>query len=240
MSQSDYFINKLSNQKLLYENPGDFLESNKQALINTVRDDMYNLCKMAMPVHLVKYGCDNWESWTDHSFWYYIKQDKKETVAEMLNTYYGNISGLRVPEGWDIDGKTIYEISSPKGGVIKNDIIFNCLRAVYFYENYYEKDKYTMFIPYKERTFAEGEISVDDFVECVDYAKNIYKIRYSRQDLEGKVNRHCVNIANRVSENINSYVLAKKRQTSTAKAEIAQAYAVLKKYGLMPNGKQYQ
>ena len=105
--------------------------------------------------------------------------------------------------------------------------------------NYDNKKLWHMCVPYNERLCKSGYIDTRDFVDA-DYPDKIYddehavyKMIYTKQCLLDKINELCCKISG-------SRIDAEKTRVIQEKQEIEHAYAVLKKYGLMPNGKQYQ
>ena len=233
MSQSQYFIDKFSkqDQKSLYENPDNFLMAHKRQLTQIVRDDVQKLAAIATPVHTIKHGCNQWDSWTDHYYWYHVNHDNKKVASEMFKAYYDicKIGGLDV---WDLNDATlVFEILSREKDY--QDLMFNCLRTVYFYNNYNNKNAWNMsWIRPENRIAHDGQIETTDFVDF-DCKTKVYKQRHSKQVLSGQINKYCENIAGKATNAINDDVWMQKRQSDTARTEIEQAYATLKKYHLM-------
>ena len=235
--QSQYFISKFSeiDQKSLHESPNMFLTSRKQQLTHMVRKDMRQLATIAMPVHNVDYNCDQWDSWTDHHYWYYVKKCDKDTVANMFDVYY-NICGLHILDRWDFNGKPVFELKVPSDTTEIKDVIFNCLRTIYFYNNYYKQNMWDMIIPYDDRLHTNTSNYNEDFIktEYLPHGQFGYKMLYTKPELFHQINKYCSNIAEKVASLINCDICAEKRQTDVAQAEIEKAYNVLRRYGLMP------
>ena len=235
--QSQYFISKFSefDQKALHESPSTFLMSRKRQLIHTVRKDMQQLIAIAMPVHNVDYNCDQWDSWTDHHYWYYVKKCDEDAVANMFDVYYRTCN-IQSPYKLEFGKNTAFKLSLHTDVIQPNDIIFNCLRTIYFYNNYYRQNLWDMQIPYDDRLYTNSHIYNEDFIETeyLPHGYFGYKMLYTKPELFHRINKYCSDIAKNVASRVNCDIFAEKRQTDVARVEIANAYNVLRRYGLLP------
>lgn len=249
MPKQKYFTQKLSvsERKLLHDNPDVFPKESQDKLTHIVHEDMNLLATIAVPIYTVEHGCNDYNSWSDHYYWYHINKDKKSIALDILSAYYGpcgeKIQNTKLNVWEIVKNKPVAELWNCRNINIysQNDNVFNCLRNIYFYNNYDNEKLWHMCVPYNERLCKSGYIDTSDFVDA-DYPDKIYddehavyKMIYTKQCLLGKINELCCKISG-------SRIDAEKTRVIQEKQEIAQAYAVLKKYGLLPNGsgKQYQ
>lgn len=244
MPKQKYFTDRLSatERKVLHDNPNDFSKKSMDNLTQIVYEDMNLLATIATPVYEVEYGCNDYDSWSDHYYWYRVNPDKKSMALNILSAYYGPC-GEKIPNTklsvWKIlKNKPVAELRDCGNINIynQNDNVFNCLRNIYFYNNYDNEKLWHMCVPYDERLCKSGYIYTSDFVD-VDYPDKIYddkhavyKMIYTKQDLLGKINELCCKISG-------LRIDAEKTRAAQEKREIENAYAVLRKHGLMPDVK---
>ena len=198
MAKGEYFLNKLPKlaYDTLYYDPEKFEQKYKTDLIKIVNQDMNLLSELVMPMHSLKHECNPWDSWVENYYYYYVNQDKKARAVDILGEYYGACDeSNKYLDVYEADGHLYIDL---KGEPSKNDI-FECQRAMYFYNNYDIQTKLGMNIPKEYTPFAAPGamfIYVDDFVKW-DNKKKVYKMRYPKQNLKSKINECCENIANK-------------------------------------------
>ena len=241
MPKQKYFTQRLSapERKLLHDNPDAFSKKSQDKLTQIVREDMDLLATTVTPIYEVEYGCNDYNSWSDYYYWYRINLDKKDIALGILSAYYGpcgeNIKNPKL-DVWKMkSNKIVAELWECRDVNIYNqtDSVFNCLRNMYFYNNYDNEKLWHMCVPYTERLCDKSNIDVADFVDA-DYPDKIYddehavyKMIYTKQEISAKINELCGKITS-------SYIGAEKSRVVKEKQEIEQAYAVLRKYGLLP------
>ena len=236
MPKTKYFTDRLykPEQKLLHDNPDAFYAQQHDKLTQIVYKDMILLATLVMPVRVIEYHSNPYETWHEYHNWYNINQDKKHTVLDIFSAYYGSC-GPDIPNKrlsvWTRNNKVFAEslMEFKEYGKIK-DLIFDCVRAMYFYNNYNDQEKWLMKIPYDERLYTDCHTWINDFVDT-DYSNHkpaAHKMLYSKQDLlYNKIYKYCHRIACRK-------IAEEKKRVMQDRKEIAQAYAVLRKHGLLP------
>ena len=237
MSKTKYFTDRLckSDKQLLHDNPDAFYARQNDKLTRIVFQDMDLLATLVIPVRAIEYHSDPYETWHKYNNWYDINQDQKDTVLDIFNAYYG-ACGIGVPNKrlcvWVRNNGRMYAESLPefKEYGKSKDLIFDCSRAIYFYNNYDNPKKWSMNIPYNERIYKDSDVWMRDFVdtEYSDHKPVAYKMIYSKQDLlYNQINNYCHRIACRK-------IAEEKQRVMQDRKEIANAYAVLRKHGLLP------
>lgn len=242
MPKQKYFTDRLSvtERKVLHDNPDACPKKIQDKLTHIVHEDMNLLATAAVPIYTVEHGCNDYNSWSNHYYWYRINKDKKSIALNILSAYYGpcgeKIRNTKLSVWEIVKNKPVAELRDCGNVNIYNqkDNVFNCLRNIYFYNNYDNEKLWHMCVPYDERLCESGYIDTSDFVDT-DYPDKIYddkhavyKMIYTKQDLLGKINELCCKISG-------SHIDAEKIRAAQEKQEIENAYAVLRKHGLMPD-----
>lgn len=226
MPKQKYFTQRLSasERKLLHENPDAFSKKYQDKLTKIVYDDMKLLSTFVMPVYTITRYSNPYETNEDHHYWYHIKQDETKNAMDILNAYYGP----RNPnlDVWEKCNKiTVAELKKDMNIYKLDDFVFKCLRAIYFYNNYNNKKNWHMPLRSAESLYSDGFVDVYDFIDFDN--KDDEKMLYSKKHLAKMIDEFCGKI-------VDSRIEAEKQRVMQIRQEIADAYAVLRKHGLLP------
>ena len=220
----EHFIYKLSPdaQRLFQSDPRKFDSLYGESFTDAVKQDILHLAEIAIPVFEVVHKSNWYDSWLEKYYWYSIAPEYQNEAYKMFQLYCDAHIIRDYARDYDSKKKKWFYIKTVLNA--KDKEFFDLLRAVYFYNNYTNENKWHM--PGIKPQYESDDVN---HFECYDFVnwdyKNgqcVYTMRFPKTELSKLITSGSRKIANKVTDARIQHIKEFNEKIRAAQALIAQ------------------